>query len=100
MDEDIDALLEAAFDKKGSHINSRAALFSLQHRAQDPASVGGESQHPLIWNCGGIYIFIYFEISRSLFLPSLQIRIEVHINLNLCYAKQCFKTAFFYWNYG
>nr|SVE81871.1 EOG090X04AR [Daphnia magna] len=47
MDEDIDALLEAAFDKKGSHINSRAALFSLQHRAQGEAEgkVNGESSH-------------------------------------------------------
>nr|SVE76318.1 EOG090X04AR [Daphnia longispina] len=47
MDEDIDALLEAAFDKKGSHVNSRAALFSLQHRAQGEADgkLNGDSSH-------------------------------------------------------
>jgi len=63
---DVDALLEAAFDKKGSQINSCAALlheecFHSIIGSQDPASVGGEGQRSLIWKCGGIFFSFFFS---------------------------------------
>jgi hypothetical protein len=56
-DLDVDALLEAAFDKKGSQCKSFAALLRKECflsiiGSQDPASVGGEGQRSLIWKCG------------------------------------------------